>query len=391
MAFAFIWNIILIGYLVFIYILLALNNKKYSPYNKPFSIIIPCYNEDKRYLKECIRSIFKAKGKKQVILVDDGSNNLDTRDAINELKGEFPELVVLYQKNMGKRHAHQLGLKECRYDIAIFVDSDTIIDENAFMELIKPFQDENIGAVSGNVKLANEKENFLTKMISAMFWTSFNISRRASANAFYMQVCPGCLSAYRTSYLRKIMPSYINQKFLGKPCTISDDRYLTLRVQMCCGKKVAFQGDAMSYTYISSNVKGFFKTLLRWKKGCIKEILLLLFKAPNKRKNLLLVVDTFFNLLLSYTMLFFKFMLLIFLIIGIINRQYLIIALSLFSLVVIMVIFSGLHALYMLFEEEGRKKFLYKIVYNLFYEFFLFATIVPATLGIRNQGSWGTR
>lgn len=386
-----VWTIILVGYIIFIYVLLALKKKKYTKlYNKPFSVIIPCYNEKPKYLDLCVSSCMEADGEKEIILVNDGSNKKLTIEKIKELEKRYSNLIVIHQKNQGKRFAHKFGLTKCSYDLIILVDSDTIIKKDAFIEIIKPFADPKIGVVSGNVKLANRKQNFLTKVISSMYWTSFNIYRGATGSMGYMHVCPGCLSAHKKEYLKKLMPHYITQKFLGRKCIISDDRYLTLRVQMIFNKKVIFQEKAISYTFSPHTVGGFFKQLLRWKLGVLRESFLLL-KAPNKRDHKLLLFDVLFNLIISYTMLVFKTSLLVFLITLVVLGSWVDIFITMISIIVIMIIFSMAHSLYMIFFKQGRKEFGYKILYTLFYEFFFFATIVPATLGIRKQGSWITR
>src|SRR3989344_5588271 len=41
----------------------------------PFTVVVPCYNEDPVLLERCIESVENAKGDKKIIIIDDGSTN----------------------------------------------------------------------------------------------------------------------------------------------------------------------------------------------------------------------------------------------------------------------------------------------------------------------------
>lgn len=387
-----IWVTILLIYLIYIYVLIFGNKEKKHPiYWGKFSVIIPCYNENPRYLESCINSIMFALGNKKVILVDDGSTNKATIKKIIELKNKFSELVVLRQKtNRGKRRAHALGLTQAGGDVIIFVDSDTIVKFDSFIELLRPFNDEEVGASSGNILLANKNKNFLTKSINTMYWCAFNIYRKGMGKVGYMHVCPGALSAYRKNLLEKLLPEYINQTFMLDKCNISDDRFLTIRMQTRFNKKVAFQSSSLAHTYTPENVKGFFKQLIRWRRGMMRESFLLL-KEPNKGKNILLVLDTWFNLLTPYVVLVFKVIFVWLTIHFAVTSQINNLLFLWISLVIWLVIFSTTYSLYMFSFKEGRKIFGWRIIYSFLYESIFFFSVIPATLTLHKQGGWITR
>ena len=56
-----------------------------------------------------------------------------------------------------------------------------------------------------------------------------------------MSVIAGALGCYRKNLLLRLEKDYLNQKFLGKSCSISDDRYLTQRIQTRFKKKIYYQ------------------------------------------------------------------------------------------------------------------------------------------------------
>ncbi len=348
---------------------------------KKVSIIIPCYNEERDYLIKCICSAMRTIGTSQVILVNNNSNKLETLNTFEFLKKKFPDLLFLNQPKQGKRFAHAKGLEYATGEIIVFVDSDTILDENAIIELIKPFVDEKVGGVTGQVLLANNKQNFVTMMIESMFWSAFNIKRRAVANAGMMHVMPGALSAYRKADLLKLGPGYISQVFAGRPCSISDDRYLTTRIQTRLLKKIRYQSKAKSYTYMPSGIIKFWKTLERWQRGALRETFLLL-KEPNKGKNKALVFDVCFNFLMINFILVFK----LFLFYKIaFSFSWIYIAALLFW-ILFMNIFQGA---YMVIHKPSL--LIWKYLYSLFYEFFWSFSYVHAWINVRNQGVWSTR
>src|SRR3989344_3274392 len=81
-------------------------DKEYKKFNGKISVVIPFYNEKKKFLLECINSVINAKGDKEIIVVNDGSSgNFNFLKKINEIK------YISYQKNKGKRYAQIQALK----------------------------------------------------------------------------------------------------------------------------------------------------------------------------------------------------------------------------------------------------------------------------------------
>ena len=376
-----IFSLILISYVWWIYFLLLTKKEvKYPENNEAVSIVIPCYNENKKVLLRCVESIIRAKGEKEIILINNNSNKEETLKAFEIISVAYPNVKIIEEKRQGKRFAHEAGIKKASNNIIVFVDSDTIIDENALIEIKKPFFDEKVGGVAGKVLLYNKNDNLITKAINAMFWTSSSIFRQASGNIGFMQVSAGALSAYRKNVLLKLLPYYLNQKFLGRPVGISDDRFLTMRTQTLLGLKIVYQDSAVSYTIMPKTFIGFWKVLERWKRGVLREVLLF-WKEP-KSKAKLLFFDTEFNFIIMNIMLGFK----IFLIISLLLHFSLLNLLFTIAWFLLMGVFYGGYML-----VNNPKDFKYKLLYIIFYEFFWVFTYFNAWINVRNQGKWVTR
>ncbi|WP_406079675.1 glycosyltransferase family 2 protein [Micromonospora sp. NBC_00858] len=64
---------------------------------------------------------------------------------------------VIRKPNGGKASALNTGLLYASHDIIVTLDADTVFEPNAIRRLIEPFNDPRIGAVAGNVKVANRR------------------------------------------------------------------------------------------------------------------------------------------------------------------------------------------------------------------------------------------
>jgi len=102
------------------------------------SVIIPTYNEEDVILK-CLESLGKQKGVVfEVIVVDDGSSDttpIKLREASNILKYK---LKVVNGKHNGAGAARNLGAKQAKGDILVFVDADMTFDHHFLKMLVKP-------------------------------------------------------------------------------------------------------------------------------------------------------------------------------------------------------------------------------------------------------------
>ena len=101
------------------------------------SIIIPCYNE-KRFLPELISKVKETTVRdKEIILVDDGSND-GTTDLIRTELEQEADKVVYHSKNMGKGAAIRSGLEHITGDMVIIQDADLEYDPKEYPKLMAP-------------------------------------------------------------------------------------------------------------------------------------------------------------------------------------------------------------------------------------------------------------
>lgn len=128
------------------------------------SIIIPVYNEEK-VIEDCLRSLSQQSYKNlEIILVDDGSKD-DSKIKIQNSKLEYKDLDVslLEQDHKGAGAARNLGVKDARGEILVFVDADMTFDKKFIEKLTKPIRaGKTIGTFSKN-ELVTNKNNLWSK------------------------------------------------------------------------------------------------------------------------------------------------------------------------------------------------------------------------------------
>ena len=130
---------------------------------KPFSIVIPIFNEEENifYLIKRIKKLLNISSKKcEVIAVNDGSTD-KTLDLLKKeiSKNKFLRIIDL-KTNHGQTAAIMAGLNYCTNDIIIIMDSDLQNDPDDIPNLIRKI-DEGYDVVSGWRK--NRKDPFKNK------------------------------------------------------------------------------------------------------------------------------------------------------------------------------------------------------------------------------------
>lgn len=106
------------------------------------SVVVPVYNVEK-YLKCCIDSILSQSYQNfELILVNDGS--LDSSATICEQYASMDQRVKYISKsNKGLSDTRNVGIKVSEGDYVLFIDSDDMIAQNAFTEIVEAIEKYN--------------------------------------------------------------------------------------------------------------------------------------------------------------------------------------------------------------------------------------------------------
>jgi cellulose synthase/poly-beta-1,6-N-acetylglucosamine synthase-like glycosyltransferase len=144
------------GYPLFLYIYSILKENKYKVHNDSLfpsvTLLISAYNEENTIEDKILNSLELnyAKELLEIVVVSDGSN-----DRTNEIVNKYTDKGVIlrhYEGRMGKTNCLNKSIPLAKGDIIVFSDANSIYDKDAVKNLVKNFNNEKIGFVTGHTK-----------------------------------------------------------------------------------------------------------------------------------------------------------------------------------------------------------------------------------------------
>jgi hyaluronan synthase len=245
----------------------------------PITVVIPAFNEGVQVL-HTVRTVMNSRypvDKMQVICVDDGSKD-DTWQWMERARDEFPLRVRLIRQpaNRGKRHALMAGFAQATGQVYITIDSDSEVLPDTLQQIVSPFvRDPRVGAVAGNVRVLNLSEGAIPKMMEVSFTSAFDFIRSGQSVYGGVFCTPGALSSYRADAIKPHLADWVDQRFMGIPAAIGEDRALTNLV-LGLGLRVVYQRDAVVLTKMPVTYTGLRRMLVRWARSNVRENLVML-------------------------------------------------------------------------------------------------------------------
>jgi glycosyltransferase involved in cell wall biosynthesis len=140
---------------------------------KKLSIIIPVFNERKT-VEEIIKRVAAADVldyKKEIIVVDDGSND-GTEKILENLEERYNFILLRHVKNLGKGTAIKTALREAKSDFVLIQDADLEYDPNDYSDLLNAIN-QNYPVVYGSRNLRKTKRGCFFFFLGGKLLTAF--------------------------------------------------------------------------------------------------------------------------------------------------------------------------------------------------------------------------
>lgn len=100
------------------------------------SIIVTTYNHDHIFLKTALSSCLSQNIKKEIILIDDGSE-IKINEYVKELIKKNNIKYIKHETNKGLSAARNTGISNCKYDFYITLDADDFFFDNTLSSLFQ--------------------------------------------------------------------------------------------------------------------------------------------------------------------------------------------------------------------------------------------------------------
>jgi GT2 family glycosyltransferase len=166
------------------------------------SVIILSYNA-KHDVLDCLKSVHRSKYPNYEIIVVDNASSDGSSEIIRKT---YPHVKLVCSKlNLGRTGGYNLGLKYATGEYILFLDQDTVIEENMIAELIKVISMNSlIGAVGPKIYYFNDPKriwsvgtsvNLLTGKVH--FFGSGQIDKGQFNSIIEVQQCPTAILVRR--------------------------------------------------------------------------------------------------------------------------------------------------------------------------------------------------
>ena len=203
------------------------------------SVVVPCYNEEgniEARIKNLEASDYPA-DKLEIIVVSDGST--DSTPEVATGAASLRTRVLTYPKRSGKAAALNCAIREASGDVIVFADARQSFAPRAIRELVANLSDETVGAVSGELILAEKGRSQLSDA-QAFYWGYEKWIRKSESRFDSSIGATGAIYAIRRELWRPLPDS-----------TILDDVYTPMQIALK-GYRVVFEEKARAYDHAVS-------------------------------------------------------------------------------------------------------------------------------------------
>lgn len=238
---------------------MAVSQKELGALGK-VSCIIAGHNEQDA-IERCVRCIHEQSSPPdEIIVVSDGSSDR-MRNRLNELQRKG-KVAKAYSTDLraGKAAAANLAERFAVGDIIINIDCDCSLDRHAFKNILQPFTDPAIGAVSGNILPRNTRLGLIPTFQAIEYLISISLGKQAAAQIDQVTCVSGGFGAFRKQALNDVG---------GLDAGGGEDLDVTIRLRGA-GWKINFAPEALCYTEVPDTLVSLTKQRFRWERDAFR-------------------------------------------------------------------------------------------------------------------------
>lgn len=244
-----------VGYGIVITLLVKLFRRKKPNYQwnekdaPEVSLIVPCFNEGPQ-LRDKVQNTLALSypaHKMEIIFICDG-----TCDGSEKIPIEFAQIKTMHSAaRKGKLAAMKRAVLESKGEILVFCDANTVLNPEAIQLLTLPYQNNKVGAVTGEKYILGDGEGEASSAGEGLYWKYESFLKKMDSEWYSLVGGAGELMSYRKR-LFQFLPDD----------TILDDFMLTMRIAES-GYQVKYVPEARASEYASANVAEEMKRKIR--------------------------------------------------------------------------------------------------------------------------------
>jgi len=193
--------------------------------------------------------------KLHLYFVTDGSDDLTAK-----IVGLFPQVHVLHQDaRRGKLSAVDRVMKLVKEPITVFTDANAMINKEGMRNMVRHFQNQQVGAVAGEKCVAMEDD--AASAGEGIYWKYESLLKKWDYSLHSVVGAAGELFAIRTALYEK-----------PEPDTLIEDFVMTMRIS-AQGYRVAYEPKAQAVESSSESLEEEMKRKVRISAGGIQSII----------------------------------------------------------------------------------------------------------------------
>ena len=243
------------GYGLVIFILSKLRVKR-KPINHlqdndlpPVTVLVAAYNEE-----QCIEdkiantlNLNYPKDKLSILFVTDGST-----DSTPVIIKKFHAVKLFHDfQRKGKIHAVNRVMKFVTTPIVVFSDANTLLNADALRNIVRHYQDEQVGGVAGEKRIYKNDEDNASGAGEGFYWKYESFLKKKDAEVYSIVGAAGELFSVRTALYQEPAENIIIEDF-----------YMSLSI--CArGYRFMYEPDAYAIETASASVKEEWKRKVR--------------------------------------------------------------------------------------------------------------------------------